>query len=258
MPRSMFSRACGTAASVFSMDPTLVRAFEQIDTDARIERARGSRWAVWRAWPALARTLWFGVPAAMFARLLALNATARSGVLLIFAGQVAWVTIPHGVAWFLVTRPGFDILAPWVYLISNAAGVQVVQRTALPHRAGALAALVFMTTAFWAAALLMEVTIAVDTLPGSATLLMRGLLLPLMAAQVIWLSALATMAGRRTALSLTQAVPLGIGYALLVYVVAPGASAHLMTPAVVMVLVPITFAVTVGVSAWIVRGPRHA
>jgi hypothetical protein len=89
-------------------------------------------------------------------------------------------------------------------------------------------------------------------------MLTRGLLWPLIAAQVIWLSALAAMAGRRTHLSLRQAVPLGIGYALVSNVVAPGVSPHLMTAAVVMAMVPVTLVVTVGVSAWIMRGQRHA
>lgn len=127
----------------------------------------------------------------------------------------------------------------------------------MQHQAGAVAALLAMTTACWTAALLMEVTIAVNTWPGSATLLMRGLVLPLVAGQVVWLSALATMAGRRPPLSLPKAIPVGAAYALAIYLVAPAVPAALTTVAAMM-LVPFTFAVTIGASAWIVRSRSHA
>lgn len=257
MRDSIFSRVCDTAARVCAFDRTLIHAFEQIDADARIERARGSRWATCRAWVALARTLLVGVPVALFDRMLALGHTERAVVLQVFGGQVAWLAVPHFMAWFLGARPAFDVLAPWVYLISNAAGVQVVRRVADQHRAGALTGLIGMTTVSWAAVLLMEVTVAVNTWPGSATLLMRGLVLPLMAGQVIWLSALATMTGRRSTLPLSQAVPLSIVYGLAMYVVVPAVPTDLATVAV-LASVPLTSTVTIGVSVWITRSRRHA
>ena len=169
MRRSVFSRACDTAARVCALDRTLVHAFEQIEAGAEIERARGTRWALCHAWVALARTLCVGVPAAIVVR----ARSQQHGAV----GRLAYLRgagcVRDGGAWHGVvpgSRPGFDLLAPWVYLISNAAGVQVVERVAVQHRAGAVAALLGMTTAWWAAALLMEVTVAVDTWPGSATL----------------------------------------------------------------------------------------
>lgn len=257
--RSMFGRACSTAARVFAMDRTLARAFEQIDADARVERAQAQRWVMWRAWLALARTICLGVPAAMVGRVLALTGTERAVVLRVCAAQVAWIALAAVPAWWLGTRARLDILAPWAYLISNAAGVQVVRLTAGPQRAGALAALIGVTVPLWAAALLMEVMMAVDTSPDSATVLMRGVLLPVMAAQVIWLSALATMAGRSTLLSLPQAGLVTGAWVVMAYFVWPRLSPAVMTPAGVMGLVGLTVVVTAVASAWIARvGPRVA
>jgi hypothetical protein len=173
----------------------------------------------------------------------------------VFARQVAWVTAPFAVAWFLDARPGFDLLAPWVYLVSNAAGAQLAVRVAAPRRAGALTALIVLTTVFWAATLLMEVIAAAEMPPNAATLLLRGLVLPVIAAEVVWLSALAVMAGRRPTLSVPQALPLAAAYWLLTSQAVPVIPASLTTAALVAV-VPISLVFTWVASAWVAGQPR--
>lgn len=257
MTFSVFRRACDRSARVFAMDATLARAFEQLAADAQVERTRGTRWVMWHAWAALLRTSCLGVPVALLARIGGLTPGERSVVLGVFARQVSWVTAPLALAWFLGARAGFDVLVPWVYLVSNAAGAQLAVRVAAPRRAGALTALIVLTTVFWAVALLTEVTAATDVAPGPPTLLMRGLVLPLVAAQVIWLSALAAVAGRRTTLSVSQAIPLAAAYWLLTSRVVPAIPPSLTTAAVVAVI-PLSLIFTWVASAWVVDGRASA
>lgn len=251
----VFRRACDRTARVFSLDPSLARAFEQLATDVHVERTRGTRWVMWRAWAALFRTACLGVPRTLLARIGGLTALERSVVLRVFARQVAWVTAPLAVAWFLDARAGFDLLAPWIYLVSNAAGAELVERVDAPHRAGSLTALIVLTTIFWAVALPMEVIAAAGMPPDTATLLLRALVLPLVAAQVVWLSALAVMAGRRATLSVPQALPLAAAYWLLTSRVVPVIPPHLTTAALVAV-VPFSLVFTWMASAWVVGGSR--